>query len=126
MAFHKFIRALLDGRPITIFGEGKQTRDFTFVDDIVDANLLALADGVEGVYNIGGGSRVTLIDALEALARVSGRRPLLEHDAEQAGDVHHTAADTTLARAILGYSPKVSLEEGLARQLASLEYVTRG
>jgi len=120
MGFHKFIRALLADKPLVVFGDGKQTRDFTFVDDIVEANMLALADGVEGVYNIGGGSRVTLLDALATLGRVAGRTPRIENIEDQAGDVTHTAADTTSAREKLGYAPKVPLAEGLARQVESL------
>ena len=120
MGFHKFIRALLADKPLVVFGDGKQTRDFTFVDDIVEANMLALADGIEGVYNIGGGSRVTLLDTLATLGRVAVRTPRIEHIEDQAGDVTHTAADTTAAREKLGYAPKVPLAEGLARQVESL------
>jgi len=120
MAFHKFMRALIADQPLTVFGEGNQTRDFTFVDDIVEANVLSLADGVEGVYNIGGGSRVTLKEALETLGRVSGKKLRLDNIEEQAGDVKHTSADTSRAREKLGYAPRVTLEEGLARELAWL------
>ena len=118
MAFHKFMRSLIEDKPLTVFGEGNQTRDFTFVDDIVEANVLSLADGVEGVYNIGGGSRVTLKEALETLGRVSGKKLRLDNIEEQAGDAKHTSADTSRAREKLGYAPRVSLEEGLAREFA--------
>lgn len=118
MGFHKFIERLKRDEKIPLYGDGKQTRDFTFVDDVVEANLLALKDGVEGVYNIGGGSRVTLEDVLGTLARVANRKLDVERLGDQPGDVQHTEADTSLARTVLGYAPRVSLEEGLRRQCA--------
>lgn len=118
MAFRRFIEAMLSGRPLAVFGDGAQTRDFTFVDDIVEANLLATREGVEGVYNIGGGSRVTLQEVLEELARIVGVPLAIERAPTQAGDVRHTEADTTLARERLGYAPKVALRQGLERQVA--------
>ncbi len=118
MAFRRFIEAMLSGRPLPVFGDGAQTRDFTFVDDIVEANLLATREGVEGVYNIGGGSRVTLQEVLEELARIVGVPLAIERAPTQAGDVRHTEADTTLARERLGYAPKVALRQGLERQVA--------
>lgn len=119
MGFNKFIAALLRGEPITVFGSGAQTRDFTFIDDIVDANLAAAErpDG-EGVFNIGGGSRVTLDHVLQTLGELAGVAPTLNHIEEQAGDVLHTEADTSAARTKLGYAPKVSLRDGLAQQIA--------
>lgn len=118
MAFRRFIEAMLSGRPLPVFGDGAQTRDFTFVDDIVEANLLATREGVEGVYNIGGGSRVTLQEVLEELAHIVGVPLAIERALTQAGDVRHTEADTTLARERLGYAPKVALRQGLERQVA--------
>lgn len=118
MGFHKFIERLKNGEPIPLYGDGKQTRDFTFVDDVVEANLLALKDAVEGVYNIGGGSRVTLEDVLSTLRGIAGRDVGVDRLGDQPGDVQHTEADTTLAREKLGYAPKVTLEEGLRRQCA--------
>lgn len=118
MGFHKFISRIKKGEPIPLFGDGKQTRDFTFVDDVVEANLLALKDGAEGVYNIGGGSPVTLEDVLSTLRAIAGRDVGVERLGDQPGDVQHTEADTTLAREKLGYAPKVTLEEGLRRQCA--------
>ena len=124
MGFHKFLLATMRGEPISVFGDGLQTRDFTFVADAVSATAAAGARGVAGrVYNIGGGSRVTLIDVLEMIGRVSGRKPLIKSDPAQKGDMRHTYADTSLARADLGFRPTVTLEEGLAAEykwLASL------
>jgi nucleoside-diphosphate-sugar epimerase len=117
MGFHKFIRAAILGQPITLFGDGEQTRDFTFVQDAVWATATAATRGVPGrVYNIGGGSRVSMNHVLEMLRKVMGRPLLIAADADQKGDMRHTYADTSLARADLGFAPKVSLEEGLAAE----------
>jgi len=118
MGFHKFVNALLSGQPIKVFGSGEQTRDFTFISDIVDANVAAgETAGAEGVFNIGGGSRVTLNEVLATLAEIAKVPLKIERIEEQAGDVKHTEADTSLARSKLGYKPKVPLAEGLARQV---------
>jgi UDP-glucose 4-epimerase len=121
MGFHRFLRATLLGQPITVFGDGEQTRDFTYVHDAVDANIAAATRGVPGrVYNIGGGSRVSINRVLEVLARVAGRQPVVTVDSAQKGDMRHTYADTSLARAELEFVPKVTLEEGLAAEHAWL------
>ena len=117
MAFHKFLRAIYAGEPIPIYGDGEQTRDFTYVSDIVDANLLAMRGGKPGdYYNIGGGSRVTVNQCIEALGRVTGREPRIERLPSQPGDVRHTWADISAARERLGYGPRVGLEEGLSAE----------
>jgi nucleoside-diphosphate-sugar epimerase len=117
MAFHRFLRATIEDEPITLYGDGGQTRDFTFVADAVNANLLAAARGVPGrVYNIGGGSRVSINEVLDMIERVAGRRPRVHLDPAQKGDMRHTYADTSRARAELGYEPTVGLEAGLAAE----------
>jgi len=117
MGFHKFLRATLLDQPITVYGDGEQTRDFTFVHDAVAANIAAATRGIPGrVYNIGGGSRVSINEVLDMIARVSGRRPRVNVDPAQKGDMRHTYADTALARADLGFVPRVGLEEGLAAE----------
>jgi nucleoside-diphosphate-sugar epimerase len=117
MGFHKFLRAAIAGEPITVYGDGEQTRDFTFVADIVSATAAAARQGIPGrVYNVGGGSRVSVNQVLEMIARVSGRRPLVTVDPVQKGDMRHTYADTSLARADLGFAPTVGLEQGLAAE----------
>jgi len=116
-AIPRFLDRALSGRPIEIYGDGEQTRDFTFVGDIVEANLQSLNEGAKGVYNIGGGSRVTLNDVLATLGELTGRPLALDRQGKQPGDVRHTAADTSRAQAELSYQPKVSLREGLARQV---------
>jgi len=120
MAFNIFLKALLAGRPLEIYGGGNQTRDFTYVSDIVDGLMLAMSGRDGAVYNLGGGSRVTLLEAVRTLESASGCHARILGDRAQAGDVRHTWADLSLANAELGYSPKVSLDEGLRCELAWL------
>jgi UDP-glucose 4-epimerase len=117
MGFHRFLRAALDNTPIRLYGDGEQTRDFTFVDDAVSATVAAGQHGVPGrVYNIGGGSRVSINQVLEMVGRISGRRPIVTVDPAQKGDMRHTYADTGLSRTELGFVPTMTLEEGLAAE----------
>jgi UDP-glucose 4-epimerase len=117
MGFHKFLRATILGEPITVYGDGEQTRDFTFVADIVSATVAAAIRGVPGrVYNIGGGSRVSVNDVLDIIRRVSSRKPIVTVDDTQKGDMRHTWAETWLARTDLGFMPAVGLEEGLTAE----------
>jgi UDP-glucose 4-epimerase len=117
MGFHKFLRAAALGQPIGVFGDGEQTRDFTFVDDVVEANVAAATRGVPGrVYNIGGGSRVTVNEVMAMIGRVSGKPVTIVADPAQKGDMRHTFADTSRARTDLGFAPRVQLEEGLAAE----------
>jgi UDP-glucose 4-epimerase len=123
MAFHRFIRALLRGEPLPVYGSGEQTRDFTFIDDVVTANLLALQAEVDGVVlNIGGGSRVTLNRVLEMLGEIMGVRVQVDRQGKQHGDVRHTWADTGAARRLLGYAPRHDLAAGLQ---AEVEWLRR-
>ncbi|MGD8395416.1 MAG: GDP-mannose 4,6-dehydratase [Candidatus Eiseniibacteriota bacterium] len=118
MAFNRFIAALLEGRELAVYGDGEQTRDFTFIDDIVEANLLAGERGLPGrIYNVGGGSRVTLRHCLDTLMELVGQGTI-RHEAARHGDVRHTFADPSLARRELGWEPGVELEDGLRRQIA--------
>lgn len=118
MAFHKFIKAGLKGEAIPVYGDGEQTRDFTFVADAVDANLAAAERGVPGgVYNIGGGSRITLRELLGKLERIMGVELKIDRRERQHGDVTHTYADTTRAQQDLGFKPKVTTDEGLAAEV---------
>ena len=121
MDFHKFLRATLLDQPITVYGDGEQPRDFTFVHDAVAANVAVAVRGVPGrVYNIGGGSRVSINEVIKTIGRVTGRRVKITVDPAQKGDMRHTYADTSLARADLGFVPRVGLEEGLAAEHAWL------
>ena len=125
MGFHKFIRAALEDQPIVVYGDGEQTRDFTFVADAVEANWLATGPQAAGqVFNIGGGSRVSVNHVLAVLEDILGRPIRREHQPPQAGDVSHTWADTRRAKEILGFAPRVFLREGLAREVAWLKELT--
>jgi len=122
MGFHKFLRAAIERRPIAVYGDGEQTRDFTYVTDAVAATIAAGTGGVPGrVYNIGGGSRVSVNDVIDMIGRVSGGRPLTVSEPEQKGDMRHTFADTGLARTDLGFQPNVGLEQGLAAEYGWLK-----
>lgn len=122
MAFNKFIKAILKGEPIRIYGDGKQTRDFTFVADAVDANISAMTNGTPGgVYNIGGGSRISVNEVLAILGKISGIEPKISYEEKQKGDVQDTCADTMLARKELLYAPKVGIEEGLRQEFEWLK-----
>lgn len=117
MAFHRFLKALWMGEPLVLYGDGKQSRDFTYVSDVVEANLKATELGRLGeVYNIGGGARSSLLEALAIMEKVTGRRPTLVRENSQRGDVRHTWAQISRAREELEFKPMVSLEEGIARE----------
>jgi nucleoside-diphosphate-sugar epimerase len=125
MAFHRFIKAMLYGGKITIYGDGKQTRDFTYVSDIVEANLLAADSDVEGeVFNIGGGSRISLMKTIHILEEITDREAKIEYIEKQKGDVRDTYADVGKAKAILGYSPEVEIEEGLRKEVEWIKKIT--
>jgi nucleoside-diphosphate-sugar epimerase len=114
MAFHKFLRAALTGQPIPLFGDGEQTRDFTFVGDAVTATIAAGTRGVPGrVYNVGGGSRVSVNQVLDLIARIAGHPLDVRREGRQKGDMRDTYADTTRARADLAFAPSVTIEQGL-------------
>ena len=118
MAFNRFIRMALENVPLTIFGDGKQRRDFTFVGDAVAATLNAGGTGVPGgVYNIAGGSQVSVAEVIEALGDVLGIEVPVTYEAEIPGDVRETHADSSRARHDLAYEPEVGFREGLGRQV---------
>jgi len=121
MAFHKLIRAMLQDKPFPVYGDGLQTRDFTYVADIVQANIRAVDAPSGRVFNIGGGSRATLNEVIASLEELIGKSARLERQSRQAGDVRHTWADTSAARNAFGFAPRVSLREGLAREVDWLQ-----
>ena len=114
MAFNRFLRAALKDEAITLYGDGGQTRDFTFVADAVAATIAAGERGVPGrAYNIGGGSRVSMNDVLAIIEGIAGHPLKVNREDAQKGDMRDTYADTSLARKDLGFSPTVTLEEGI-------------
>jgi nucleoside-diphosphate-sugar epimerase len=119
MAMHRLIRSALDGAPFPLNGDGSQARDFTYVGDIVDANMrAALTDVPPGtVLNIGGGGNVTLREVIDIVEDLVGRPVPIEYKASAPGDPARTGADTSAASALIGWSRQTSLREGLAQQV---------
>jgi nucleoside-diphosphate-sugar epimerase len=117
MFFHIFLRALLLGEEVPLYDDGEQTRDFTYCADIVDGILAAAHYPGQGeVFNLGGGSEVSLLHAIATAERIAGRKTQLKRLDRQKGDVRHTSARLDQAKNSLGYSPKVGLEQGLAEE----------
>lgn len=124
MGFHRFIRAGLRHEPITLFGDGEQTRDFTFVADAVSATFHAAIRGVPGaVYNIGGGSRVSINHVLDLIGGLLGTPLTVRREPAQKGDMRDTYADTSRARRDIGFAPSVTLEQGLDAEVRWLSSV---
>ena len=118
MAFHRFIRAIAAERTLPLFGDGTQTRDFTYVKDVVEANILALESPITGrPFNIGGGSRVTVNDAIRMLEEIIGKRARLDRRDSQYGDAGHTWANSAAAQEVLGFRPQTDLREGLVAEV---------
>ncbi len=113
----QFISALLDGASPVVYGDGEQSRDFTYVDNVVDATLRACeVPGVTGmVFNVGTGHRITLNQTLKLLEKISGKPARAKYDPPRPGDIRDSLADIGLARRLLGYEPRVGFEEGLRR-----------
>ena len=116
MAYHIFMRALLAGEPITVYGDGQQVRGNTYVADCVEAVVAAGNAQVGETYNIGGGEMVSIRDVLAKLERIAGKKFTVRTEPGRVGDQRHTFADTTKLRRHLGWEPKVGLDEGLSRQ----------
>ena len=114
MAFHRFLKAALLGEPIEIYGDGEQTRDFTYISDIINVHLTVMDHFHPGeVFNIGGGTQTSLKTALALISEITGHEIKIIYKSRQKGDVRHTAADITKAKNILGYKPQVGLSDGL-------------
>jgi UDP-glucose 4-epimerase len=124
MGFNRFFAAVLAGRPLVQYGDGLQTRDFTFVADAVAATATAAVRATPGgVYNIGGGSRVSVRDVFDMIARVSGRSVQIDHQPVQKGDMRDTYADTSRAERDFGFRPTVDLETGLRTMFRWMEAI---
>ncbi|HHV23591.1 MAG TPA: NAD-dependent epimerase/dehydratase family protein [Methanosarcina sp.] len=119
MAIHKFIKAILNGDQITIYGDGTQTRDFTYVQDVVNANILAAKDRVEGeIFNIGGGNRITVNDLIKEIENLTGKIAKVNYIEKQKGDVEDTWADTQKAQQILGWKAETGIIQGLEKYIS--------
>ena len=118
MAFHKFYKAVLSNEAIPIYGDGQQTRDFTFVGDIVAANLTAAENpaAIGEVFNIGGGSRAVLAEVLEKMEAIVGHPIRRDYQEQARGDARHTAADVSKVKKVMNFEPKISLYEGLEQE----------
>jgi nucleoside-diphosphate-sugar epimerase len=117
MAFRRFIDALSRDKALTIYGDGRQSRDFTFVDDAVKATMLASTAPSGRTFNVGSGAPHELREAVELAGEIMGKAPKVEQLGEAMGDVRSTCADASRARSELGWRPTVSLKEGLRRQV---------
>jgi len=113
----RFVRAMLKGEALTVYGTGEQSRDFTFIDNVVQANLLAMGTmrGVGEAFNVGCGSSYSILELIDNLSAILKVRPVVKHLPPRAGDPMASQADISKARDFLGYSPKVFFREGLER-----------
>jgi len=117
MAFTKMVSCLAERRPFELYGDGSQSRSFTFVDDAVAATIATMERApARAIYNVGGGTEVSMLEAIEVLGRVSGRRLEVVRHPRREGDAARTAADTSRIRADLGWEPVTGFEEGLGAQ----------
>lgn len=124
MAFHRFFRWALKGEPLQLYGDGEQSRDFTHVDDIVFANWLAAEKSDPGeVFNVGGGSRITINSVIEMIKSLAGREPDIHYMDKQKGDVRHTSADMSKVKQKLGYEPQVGIEDGLQTEFEWVQWL---
>jgi nucleoside-diphosphate-sugar epimerase len=117
MAFTRIVYALAEGRPFDLYGDGLQSRSFTYVGDVVAATIAALGAD-QGTFNVGGGTEATMLDTIAILERLAGRRLELRSHPAVPGDQRRTLADTSRIREELGWAPRVGLEEGLTAQWA--------
>jgi UDP-glucose 4-epimerase len=113
----RFMLAVIEGQPPVIFGDGEQTRDFTYIDNVVDETLRACEaqDASGKVFNGGTGARISLNQVLKLLEKISGKKIKARYDPPRNGDIRDSQADITLARKVLGYEPSVQFEQGLEK-----------
>ena len=116
MAINKFVNAIIKGKEIIIYGDGNQTRDFTYISDVINANVLAAESHLEGeALNIGGGSRISVNRLIDLLEDIIGKKAKRKHIGDQKGDVKNTMAGIEKSKRLLGYKPTVKIEDGLKR-----------
>lgn len=118
MGYHRFIDAMLHGKPVTVYGDGLQVRGNTFVSDAVEATVRCLTAPIGEVYNVGGGETASVWEVLGKLEAIIGREPIVQREAGRPGDQRITGADTARITRHLGWAPGVGLDEGLSRQVA--------
>ncbi len=126
MAFHKFFKAIAQDKEITVFGDGQQTRDFTYIDDIIEANVSSIKNGKVGeIYNVGGGTRRKLADLIPIFEEICQKKVRVKYREGQKGDVRHTFADIEKAERDLNYNPRTSLEDGLGEEWAWFRAISK-
>jgi len=126
MAFHRFIQAVILKKPIKVYGDGSQSRDFTYIKDIVQGTILSMERGRAGqAYNLGGGNQTQLIDAIKLIFKLMGKETEINFLPPEKGDVRNTLADTTKAKKELGFAPKGRLELGLQEEIEWVEELVR-
>jgi len=123
MAFFKFIKSGILGKPIIVYGDGNQTRDFTFISEIVDANIKAGESEAQGIFNIGGGNRITLNYAISEIERLIKKKIKIEYIESQKGDMHDTLADIEKAKKYLSFNPKTEFAFGLHQEIEWLKEI---
>jgi UDP-glucose 4-epimerase len=117
MAFHKFFKSTSENKPITVYGSGKQTRDFTYITDIVNAIFACIEQGQTGeTYNLGGGNRKELADLFPLFEEICEKKISIQWEEKQKGDVPHTLADIQKAQKDFGYNPQTHIDEGLLEE----------
>lgn len=122
MAINKFIRSIYNNKEILIYGDGEQTRDFTYIDDVIKANLLAAETDVVGeVFNVGGGSRISVNKLISVMESLTGKKAVKRYVNRQAGDVKDTWADLDKVTTLLGWKPKVDIFDGLKKYIEYME-----
>ncbi|HEY8477742.1 MAG TPA: NAD-dependent epimerase/dehydratase family protein [Chloroflexota bacterium] len=127
MAPYRFARHLLEGRPVTVFGDGTCRRDYTYVDDVVAGTIAALDANLPfEVINLGSGRPITVSELIRIVERLTGRRAVVHRQSAHPGDVPTTHASIAKARRLLGYAPSVSIEQGMAKLIAAIEAEDRG
>ncbi|MFA4826206.1 MAG: NAD-dependent epimerase/dehydratase family protein [Methanoregula sp.] len=118
MGINKFVHSVINSDSIAIFGDGTQTRDFTYIDDVVKANMLAASSEIKGEYfNIGGGNRISVINLIQTIGDISGNSPKIHYLDKQKGDVDNTWADTKKARDFLHWNADVDIKDGLRKYI---------
>jgi UDP-glucose 4-epimerase len=118
MAINKFVKAIMQGNEIILYGDGKQTRDFTFISDAVEANIkAALYTGSGEVINIGGGSRITVIELIRTIEKICQKSAQIQYTEQQKGDAHDTLADVKKANEQLGWKSEISINSGLSQYI---------
>jgi len=121
MAINKFAHRIIEGKEIEVYGNGNQTRDFTYVSDVIEANILAADKDVCGeCFNIGGGARISINELIKKLEAKIGETAKVKYSRSEKGDVQHTFADILKSAKILGYKPKVSIDEGIKKYVEYL------